>query len=96
MTGPFSACTQLSAPSAPAARRAETGAVFEHQRAGIGHEELEAADALALDQGLHLGQRGGAGIEHDHVRADIHAGIGAAPVPVFQAGHQAGPGGGVQ
>ena len=57
MTMPFSACMQMSAPFSPASRMAlKIVPSSTSKHAGIGHEQLEAGDAL-VDQRLHLGER---------------------------------------
>ena len=67
--------------------------VVHHQHAGIGHEQLEAGHALRVDQRLHVGQALLVHVEHDHVRADVHAGALAALVPVLQPLQRTLPGG---
>ena len=63
--------------------------IIDHQHAGIGHEQLEACDTLAIDQRLHVGEALRVDVEEDHVGPDIDAGVGAAAVPVLEPDERA-------
>ena len=65
-------------------------AVVDHQHVGIGGEELEGADALVVDQALHVGEGLVVHVGHDHVRADIDGRDRGALVPVGKAFERAG------
>ena len=69
--------------------RLEQRPVVDHEHAGIGHEQLEAAHSLAIDQRLHVGEALRVDVEQDHVCPDIDAGVGPAAVPVLEPDERA-------
>jgi hypothetical protein len=71
----------------------EQCAVIKHEDARIGHEQFEAGDAFAPNEGLHVGQRLVVDVEHDHMGTDIDAGAGGASMPILQADQWAGAAG---
>ena len=57
ITPPFSACMQIEAAVlAGLAACAEDRGVVHHEHAGVGHEELEAGDALVADHAVHVAE----------------------------------------
>ena len=85
MAGPFSACTMAVAPSSAARWRPAGAAVVGVVDARVGHEELEAGDALLVDELAHRLQRGVVHVADDLVEAVVD---GAAAVGLGVPGLQ--------
>ena len=66
-------------------------AVVDHQHVRVGGEELEGADALVVDQALHVAEVLVVHLGHDHVRAHVDGGDRSALVPVGEAFERARP-----